>query len=64
MQSKRAEILSLYANTELLESGARKRTYRFIEEFFEILDDPERVAKEIVSRCRGEEELEKMLASD
>jgi hypothetical protein len=37
---------------------------RYIEEFFEILDDPKRISKEIVSRCRGEEQLKKLLSAD
>jgi hypothetical protein len=64
VQSKRAEILALYANTELLEPNARRKTLRYIEEFFEILDDPKRVSKEISSRCRGEEELKKLMSRD
>jgi len=64
VQSKRAEILELYAETELLEARSKASTLRYVEEFFELLDDPKRVKKEIAGRCRGSEELEKMLSND
>ena len=64
VQSKRAEILALYASTTLLEPRTKASTYRYIEEFFELLDDPKRVQKEIVGRCRGEDELAEMLSRD
>ena len=64
IQSKRAEVLALYADTPLLEPRTKESTYRYIEEFFELLDDPKRVRKEIVGRCRGEDELAEMLSRD
>ena len=64
IQSKRAEVLALYAGTPLLEPRTKASTYRYIEEFFELLDDPKRVRKEIVGRCRGEDELAEMLSTD
>ena len=64
VQSKREEILALYANTELLEPRAKEKTFRYIEDFFEILDDPNRVSKEIISRCRGEKQLKKLISRD
>jgi len=64
VQSKRAEILELYAETELLEARSKASTLRYVEEFFELLDDPKRVKKEIAGRCRGSEELERMLSND
>ncbi len=64
VQAKRAEILALYAGTQLLDSRTKETTFRYIEEFFELLDDPKRVRKEIVERCRGEGELAEMLSKD
>ena len=64
MQSKRAEVLALYANTPLLEPRTKEATFLYIQEFFELLDDPKRVQKEIVGRCRGEDELAEMLSTD
>jgi hypothetical protein len=53
MQSKREEILSLVAGTEQLEEGLREKNLAYIEEFFEIIDDPKKTNEEIVRRCRG-----------
>lgn len=64
IQSKRSEILALYADTPLLEPRTKESTFRYIYEFFELLEDPKRVQKEIVGRCRGEDELAEMLSRD
>lgn len=64
MQAKRAEVLALFANTPLLEPRTKEATFLYIQEFFELLDDPKRVQKEIVGRCRGEDELAEMLSTD
>lgn len=53
IRSKRDEILALLQNTEELDDGLRRRNVSFIESYFKILDDPEKVRKEIVVRCRG-----------
>lgn len=53
LQSKREEILALVANTVELDDALRKKTIRFIEDFYEIVDNPETVDDEIVGRCRG-----------
>ena len=62
--SKRDEILALFENTRELEAKKKKKTLAWLQDYFDILDDPERLDKEIVSRCRGKEELEEMLASE
>ncbi len=62
--SKRGEILALYENTWELESKKKKKTIAWLEDYFDMLADPERRDKEVVSRCRGQEELEEMLASE
>lgn len=61
VRSKRGEILSLYENTRELEPRRKKRTLRWLEDYFEIFENPKRLEKEIVGRCRGEEELAEML---
>jgi hypothetical protein len=53
VQSKREEIFELIAATEQLDEKLREKTREYIEEFFEIIDDPEAIDKEIVGRCRG-----------
>lgn len=62
VQSKREEILSLYANTRELEPKKKKKTLEWLEDYFDIFDDPKRLDKEIYGRCRGKDELAEMLA--
>lgn len=64
VQSKREEIIALFTNQPELEPRTKKKTLKFIENFFEILDNPKRVKKEIADRCRGKEYLEEMLSRD
>lgn len=64
VQSKREEIIALYANTKELEQKRKAKTLDFIEDYFEILDDPEKLNKEVFGRCRGQEELDEMLSKD
>ena len=64
VQSKREEIIALFTNSRELEPKTKKKTLKFIEEYFDILDDSKKVSKEIVGRCRGHEELEAMLSRD
>lgn len=62
VQSKREEIIALFANTKELEPKRKKKTIKYIEEYFEILDDPKKLKKEVIDRCRGQEELDELLS--
>jgi hypothetical protein len=53
LQSKREDLLALVANSEQLDESLREKNITYIEEFFEIIDDPELISEEIVRRCRG-----------
>jgi len=64
VQSKREEILSLFRDTRELEPYLKKRTLKYIEEYFEILDDPDKRKKQLLERCRGKDLLEEMLSRD
>lgn len=64
VQSKREDIIALFTNQQELEPKTKKKTLKFIKGYFEILDDPKRVRKEIVGRCRGHDELEALLSKD
>jgi len=64
VQSKREEIMALFANTKELEPRTKKKTLDFVENYFEILDNPEKLEKEIVGRCRGQKELDEMMSRD
>jgi hypothetical protein len=61
MQSKRAEIEALIENEELLNDDYKLASLRYVKSFYDILDDPKRVEKEIVGRCRGRPLMEQML---
>ncbi len=63
VQSKRSEILKLYHDTRELEPYRKKLTLQFIEDFFEILDSPRKLQKEVYGRCRGKDKLEEMLST-
>ena len=51
--SKRAQIISLYENTNELSDYYKTKTLRYVQNFFEILDDPSRLQREIIGRCHG-----------
>jgi hypothetical protein len=53
IQSKREEILSLVTNSSELNENNKNKTLRYLQNFFDILDNPKRVQKEIIGRCRG-----------
>lgn len=64
VQSKREEILGLFTNSKELEPKTRKKTLKFIGDYFEILDNPGKLKREIVDRCRGQDRLEDILSKD
>lgn len=63
-QSKRREIIDLIQKTAELEPRTKKKTLKYMDEFFEILDDPRKQRKELFERCRGRDHLEEMLLRD
>jgi hypothetical protein len=52
LQDKRKEILNLFAHESLLSKGAIRRTRPYLDDFFEILENPKRVQKRILDDCR------------
>jgi hypothetical protein len=64
IQSKRDEIMALFENTTELSANRRKRTLDFIDEFFEILNKPEKLEEELIGRCRGRDRVEEAPAKD
>ncbi len=53
MQSRREEILALIAGTPQLDDRLRKKNITYVEDFYEIIGDPETLNEEVVRRCRG-----------
>lgn len=63
VQSKRDEILALYENSAELDARNKSKSVDYIKDFFDILDSPKRIQREIVGRCRGRGLMEQMLES-
>jgi len=53
LQSKREEIIALFRNSEELGDKWKEDSIDYIEEFFDIIDDPEKTNELIIRRCRG-----------
>jgi hypothetical protein len=51
-QARRAAMLALIDGEARLDDHFRDKAHRYIESFFAVLDDPARVQREIVRRCR------------
>ncbi len=52
-KQQKTEIMALVDSSELIRASMKKRTKKYFEEFYELVDDPARYQKEIVGRCRG-----------
>ena len=61
LQSKRDEITALYRESEQLDGRYRQKSLDYIDEFFEILADSDRIEREIFGRCRGEKLMQRTL---
>ncbi len=62
--SKKDEIVSLYAKQPDLSRVTRKRTVRYIREFFAILEDRKQFKEQVLDRCRGADRLQQMLDAE
>lgn len=51
--SKRGQIISLFENANELTDSYKAKTLRYVQKFFDILDNPSRVQREIIGRCLG-----------
>lgn len=61
-RSKRGEIMDLFNDTEELGRLKKSSTLRYLQQFFDILDDESATKEQIIDRCRGQERLDAMLA--
>jgi len=52
-QEKKPEIMALFENDVHLSNSSRKRAISYLEDFYEVLDDPKRFKREITDKCRG-----------
>jgi hypothetical protein len=51
-RDKRSEIYALFDRQEGLESGVRKEITRYVDDFYELIDDPRAVERRIVDKCK------------
>jgi hypothetical protein len=50
-RNSRDALYALVAEQERLDSGVRKSIARYIDDFYEIIDDPQEVERKIIDRC-------------
>ncbi len=50
-RNSRDALYALVAEQERLDSGVRKSIVRYIDDFYEIIDDPQEVERKIIDRC-------------
>jgi hypothetical protein len=51
-RSRRAALNAVVANEARLSEARRRTAQRYIDEFFELIDNPARVERDIIQRCR------------
>lgn len=64
MLSKKEEILDLFQKVPELSRLSRNRNFRYVREFFEILEDESRLQEQILDRCRGRARLDAMMEAE
>ncbi|MGB5485861.1 MAG: hypothetical protein WBN06_00530 [Lysobacterales bacterium] len=52
---KKADILALFQNNTHLTKYMREGAIDYIEDFYEIINNPKKLNKEIIDKCRGQE---------
>ena len=52
---KKADILALFQNNPRLTDRMRAGAIDYIEDFYKIIDNPQRLNKDIIDKCRGRE---------
>ena len=51
-QSKRSELVALFEDDPRLSSPARRETRKYLDSYFEILENPKKLKKRILDQCR------------
>lgn len=52
LQDKRQEILALFEDEPLLSRAAKRKAGKYLDSFFEILEDPKKLQRRILEDCR------------
>jgi len=53
-QEKKTDILSLFQDNKHLSDYSRKQAIDYIEDFYKIIDNPDRLERDITDKCRGQ----------
>ena len=51
--SKKSEILELFQSNTLLNARTKKKTIKYLHEYFQLLESPKSIDKKIIGNCRG-----------
>ena len=51
--TQKQEILDLFRDQSQLREHNRKKAIRYIEDFYRVINDPEKFKKQVVDKCRG-----------
>jgi len=54
-RERRPAIYALYENLPGLSSGYIRETQRYLDDFYQVIDDPKKLSSELVRRCRERE---------
>lgn len=54
-KEKKTDILALFQSNKHLSDYSRERAIDYIEEFYNVIDDPNRLEKDIIGKCRGQQ---------
>ena len=52
LQSKRSDLLALFEESVRLSPSAKRSARRYLEGFFEILEDPRKLERQVLQKCR------------
>lgn len=52
-EQKMPEIMALFRDNPHLDDSHRERAIEYVEDFYAVINDPKRFAKEITGKCRG-----------
>lgn len=52
-REKKPDILAAFENTAQLNDRTRRKSIKYVESFYEILDDPKKIERQIIKKCRG-----------
>lgn len=53
IKSRQNEIMSIFQNSTELNSRYKSKTIRYLQKYFDILNDPKRIERDIIGRCLG-----------